>query len=315
MYGLVNTFCAVRQVTLTRFHANVIKVNICFYHCPLRVNDAKQLPMKQLTIPHSLRDARIVISNDDGIHAEGLRVLAEVMHSLCDDVWVVAPETEQSGAGHSLTLHQPLRVRQLEERRFAVSGTPTDCVLLAAQAILPKDKPISLLVSGINHGDNMAEHVTYSGTIAAAMEGTLLGIPSIAFSRAMLRDDVLIGWDTAAKAVRKVMRALQGYHWNEGTLLSVNIPDCAPHELRDIRPAVQGRRRGNDCLEERIDPRGRTYYWIGCTDYSGCTHEDTTDCALLLQNHITVTPISLNLTNHAMIETMQQQLARPRDAA
>jgi 5'-nucleotidase len=264
--------------------------------------------------PHSFHDARILISNDDGIHAEGLRVLTEVMQSLSNDVWVVAPETEQSGAGHSLTLHQPLRVRQLDEQRFAVSGTPTDCVLLAVQAILPKDKPISLLVSGINHGDNMAEHVTYSGTIAAAMEGTLLRIPSIAFSQAMRRD-VPMAWETAAFAVGDVMNSLQGYTWDEGTLLSVNIPECAPSDLRGIRAAHQGQRRSNESLEERCDPRGRSYYWIGCTDYSACEHEASTDCAVVLNNHIAITPISLNLTHQTTIESMQQHFSRTHNAA
>jgi 5'-nucleotidase len=158
-------------------------------------------------LPESLRHARILISNDDGIHAEGLRVLTEVMQSMSDDVWVVVPEVEQSGAGHSLTLHQPLRVRELGQQRFAVSGTPTDCVLLAAKVLIPKDKPISLMVSGINHGDNMAEHVTYSGTIAAAMEGTLLGIPSIAFSRAIHHENH-VEWETAIVAVKKTLHAL-----------------------------------------------------------------------------------------------------------
>jgi 5'-nucleotidase len=263
--------------------------------------------MNSLSIPSALRDARILVSNDDGIHADGLHVLVEAMRRFSDDVWVVAPEVEQSGAGHSLTLHQPLRVRQLEEQRFAVSGTPTDCVLLAVKEILPRDKPVSLLVSGINHGDNMAEHVTYSGTIAATMEGTLLGIPSIAFSRAILHDAPL-QWDTAAKGVHDTISAFTGYAWPAGTLLSVNIPDCAPAELRGLRSAVQGKRRTSDKVDARIDPRGRAYYWIGGTDYSGCTHEEGTDCALLLQHHITVTPISLNLTNHAMLDALSSQL-------
>jgi 5'-nucleotidase len=265
-------------------------------------------------LPESLRHARILISNDDGIHAEGLRVLTEVMRSLCDDVWVVAPEVEQSGAGHSLTLHQPLRARAVGEQRFTVSGTPTDCVLLAVKALLPNEKPIDLVVSGINHGDNMAEHVTYSGTIAATMEGALLGIPSIAFSRFM-DDEALRGWETAELAVRKTLQALHGYRWPKRTLLSVNIPDCDVAALGEVRAAEQGIRRGCDAVEVRADPRGRIYYWIGSTDYSDCIHEATTDCAMVQQNHIAVTPISLNLTDYGTMEVMKQHFSCSHDAA
>ena len=237
------------------------------------------------------------------------------MSEFSNDIWVVAPEVEQSGAGHSLTLHQPLRARQVEEKRFAVSGTPTDCVLLAVKHLVTQDRPISLLVSGINHGDNMAEHVTYSGTIAAAMEGTLLNIPSLAFSRAITDEARRSSWETAAQAVRIVMQHLKGWRWDKNTLISINIPDCSPNELKRIRPARQGIRSGHETPEVRSDPRGRTYYWIGSSDYSNCVHEATTDCALLQQNHIALTPLSLNLTNHAMLASIEQHLAQPDDAA
>jgi 5'-nucleotidase len=267
------------------------------------------------SIPKDLNHARILVTNDDGIHAAGINVLAEMMREFSEDVWVVAPETEQSGAGHSLTLHQPLRVRKLAERSFAVSGTPTDCVLLAVKEIIPQDKPVSLIVSGVNHGDNMAEHVTYSGTIAATMEGTLLGYPSIAFSRAVLEDKPL-QWETARLAIRQVMQACTGFAWESRTLLSVNIPDCVPAELRPLQLAEQGVRSSIEGLDARIDPRGRSYYWIGGTDYSQCVYDDHTDCATVLANHIAITPISLNLTNYAVMQSMQAFLKkRAYDAA
>lgn len=264
--------------------------------------------MQHLTIPSNLSSARILISNDDGIYAQGLHLLAEVMRSWSDDVWVVAPETEQSGAGHSLTLHRPLRARAIDERTFAVSGTPTDCVLVGVQELLDKQRPVDIVVSGINHGDNMAQHVTYSGTIAAAMEGTLLGIPSIAFSQSILHN-MPLDWDNTRAAVHEVMRSLQGFSWEPFTLLSVNIPDCAAHERQPLCVAEQGIRMGNDeGIDARIDPRGRSYYWIGGADYRECVHEPHTDCARLQAHHTVVTPIALNLTNHRVMSQLATHL-------
>jgi 5'-nucleotidase len=257
--------------------------------------------MKTYHIPSDLRHARILISNDDGIHSEGIAMLEQAMREFSDDVWVVAPLSEQSGAGHSLTLHQPLRVAQHALTRFSVSGTPTDCVLLAAKEILPKDKPIDLIVSGINHGDNMAEHVTYSGTIAATMEGTLLGIPSIAFSRCMQGKYQPHPWETSLVAVRSVISQLRGLQWDSRTLLSVNIPDCTPDEVRGIRVVRQGSRDTVDAVEHRTDPRGRSYYWIGGTDYTNATFAVETDCDAVAQHYIALTPISLDLTHYPML--------------
>jgi 5'-nucleotidase len=268
--------------------------------------------MINFSIPSDLRNSRILISNDDSVNAEGIKVLTEVMRKFSDDVWVVAPSTEQSGAGHSLTLHQPLRVNQLEERIFSVTGTPTDCVLLAVKEIIPKDKTISLVVSGVNHGDNMAEHVTYSGTIAATMEATLLGIPAIAFSRSI--NAFPLDWQTTKQAVAKVMKGLQGAEWHGRSLLSVNIPDCAPNQLGEIKVVRQGSRSGGDAVHVRTDPRGRTYYWIGGTDYSGITFEPETDCAAVEANNIAITPISMDLTNYDMLAQLDQHL-NIKDAA
>ncbi len=261
------------------------------------------------TIPTNLRNARILISNDDSVNADGIKVLTEMMQTICDDVWVVAPAHEQSGAGHSLTLHQPLRVNQLSERIFSVNGTPTDCVLLAVKEIIPKDKPISLVVSGVNHGDNMAEHVTYSGTIAATMEATLLGIPAIAFSRVVAcKNNDALNWEVTRQAISMVMQQLQGFEWWERSLLSVNIPDCEAQQLREIKVVRQGSRASGDAVHVRTDPRGRTYYWIGGTDYSNATFDADTDCAAIEKNHIVITPISMDLTNYAMIAQMNEHL-------
>jgi 5'-nucleotidase len=262
--------------------------------------------MTQFQIPKNLKNARILISNDDGFFAEGIKVLTKVAKQFCDDVWVVAPAAEQSGVSHSLTLHQPIRVNQLEEKSFSVTGTPTDCVLIAKNKILPSDKPIDLLLSGINHGDNMAEHVTYSGTIAATMEGALLGIPSIAFSRFIKDHNQPINWQSCEIAVRQVISQMLGFTWHQRSLISVNIPDCAPSELNGIKVVRQGNRNVGDSVEGRKDPRGRNYYWIGGTDYSGIVHAPETDCAVLAENYIAITPISLDLTNYNMLAQIDQ---------
>jgi 5'-nucleotidase len=267
--------------------------------------------MTQFQIPKNLKNARILISNDDGIFAEGLQILTKVARQFSDDVWVVAPATEQSGVSHSLTLHQPIRVKQHEDKVFSVTGTPTDCVLLARSEILPNDKPVDLLLSGINHGDNMAEHVTYSGTIAATMEGALLGIPSIAFSRFITGVNQMLDWHTSEVAVAQILTKLSGMVWHQRSLISVNIPDCAPDELNGIRVVRQGNRNVADSVEGRIDPRGRNYYWIGGTDYYGVTHAPETDCAAVAENYIAITPISLDLTNYNMLAQIGQYIDNP----
>src|SRR5579863_10225718 len=172
--------------------------------------------------PLDLAAARILISNDDGINAPGLKLLAKVARALCPDVWVVAPETEQSGASHSLTITRPLRIRRLNPRRYAVDGTPTDCVLLAVNAIM-KDKRPTLLLSGINAGANLGEDISYSGTVAAAMEATLLEIPAIAFSQ-HYESRRAIPWKTAEAHAAAVIRRLTASPWPRNTLINVNFP-------------------------------------------------------------------------------------------
>ena len=175
---------------------------------------------------------RILVTNDDGIHAEGLEVLERIARQLSDDVWVVAPESDQSGVAHSLSLSNPLRLRQISDRRFAVAGTPTDCVIMAARSILAEAKP-DLVLSGVNRGSNVAEDVTYSGTIAAAMEGTLLGIPSIAISQAYMpgnRD--VIHWDCAEHHAPGIIRRLLEEGIPEDVLFNLNFPNVGPGEVK-----------------------------------------------------------------------------------
>lgn len=260
-----------------------------------------------LMIPENLSDTRILVTNDDGIHAPGIAVLTRIAQSLSNDVWVVAPETEQSGAGHSLTLHQPLRTEKLDERRYTVSGTPTDSVLLAVKEIIPDDKPLGLILSGINRGVNIAEDITYSGTIAAAMEGTLLDIPSIALSHEIKPDaDVL--WETAEHYAALVLSSLSGFQWPKGNFISINTPHLPVDEVKGVHLATQGRRKIAEKLDGRIDPKGRPYYWIGGVGFEKDDLMPGTDHTLLHEGYVTVTPLCMDLTNDRMLTMMSDHM-------
>ncbi|WP_332690756.1 5'/3'-nucleotidase SurE, partial [Bosea sp. (in: a-proteobacteria)] len=206
---------------------------------------------------------RILVTNDDGIHAEGLAVLERIAAQLSDDVWVVAPETDQSGVAHSLSLSNPLRLREIAEKRYAVAGTPTDCVIMAVRSILADAKP-DLVLSGVNRGQNVAEDVTYSGTIAAAMEGTLLGIPSIAVSQAYMPGDRgNIIWDCAEQHAPPIIRRLLEEGIPKDVLFNLNFPNIPPAEVKGVAVTVQGRRDQELVrLEPRQDGRGNPYFWI-----------------------------------------------------
>lgn len=238
---------------------------------------------------------RILVTNDDGVNAEGLEVLERLARAISEDVWVVAPEIDHTGAGHSLTLRRPLRVRKVAERRFAVDGTPTDCVMLGLQNILDGEG-IDLVLSGINHGSNLGEDMTYSGTIAAAMEATMLRVPSIAFSQAC-NESELIDWRTAELYTPDLVRRLLPMEWPEDVLININFPACSPEEVRGHLITSQGKRKLGDELIERIDPRGRPYIWVGLlrTDDE---LKDGTDLAAVRDGFVSITPIHLNLTHH-----------------
>jgi 5'-nucleotidase len=253
-----------------------------------------------------LDTARILLSNDDGIHAPGLKVLEKAARRLSRDVWVVAPETEQSGASHSLTLQRPLRIRKLAPRRFAVDGTPTDCVLLAINHILADHKP-DLVLSGINRGGNLGEDVTYSGTVAAAMEATLLGVPAMALSL-VADSEASARWATASAHFAKLVRGLAATGWPENVFINVNFPDVLVSRVSGIAVTHQGRRKLGDELVERQDPRGRSYYWVGAmrTEDAG---KRGTDLAAVNAGAISVTPLYMNLTHEPTLRRLKKAFA------
>ncbi|MEZ5825799.1 MAG: 5'/3'-nucleotidase SurE [Geminicoccaceae bacterium] len=246
---------------------------------------------------------RILISNDDGINAAGIEVLERVAAGLADEVWVVAPERNQSGAGHSLTLRRPLRIRLVTDRRHAVDGTPTDCVMVALHQLL-RDKPVDLVLSGVNHGGNLAEDMTYSGTIAAAMESTLLGQRAIALSQ-VCRERDPVKWETAEHWAPDVIRRCLDIGWPEDTLLNVNFPDRKPDEVRGIRATRQGRRDIGEELIERIDPRGEPYIWVGALRGAD-RHQDGTDLSAVNDGYVSVTPIHLDMTHHESLNQLRR---------
>lgn len=249
-----------------------------------------------------LAATRILISNDDGIHAPGLKVLERIARTLSKDVWVVAPETEQSAAAHSLTLRQPLRIRQVGRRRFAVDGTPTDSVLLGIRHLL-RDKPPQLVLSGINRGANLGEDVHYSGTVAAAVEGALLGVPSIAFSQ-VFTPGRPIPWSTGEHFAGDIIRRVTSAGWPRGVLLSVNFPDLPPAEVAGVEIARQGRRKLGDQLTERIDPRGEPYIWIGAQRLEDRSLPGT-DLEAISRGAVTIVPLRMDLTASSTMRHLQ----------
>jgi 5'-nucleotidase len=250
--------------------------------------------------------ARILICNDDGVEAPGIKLLARVARRLSNDVWVVAPEQEQSGASHSLTLHRPLRVRKLGPKRFAVDGTPTDCVLLAVNAVL-KDKRPDLVLSGVNGGGNMGEDVTYSGTVAAAMEASLLGLKAIALSQ-HIAEDGKVNWAIAEAWAAKVIRRLAALPWPVDTLYNINFPDVPPGRVKGLVATAQGGRKIGDHLLARVDPRGRPYFWIGPQRDEEIAPRGS-DVRAVAEGHVTVTPIFLDLTNRKALTRLKKALA------
>lgn len=247
---------------------------------------------------------RILVTNDDGIYAPGLQVLERIAHALSDDVWVVAPEGEQSGASHSLTLADPLRLRDYGDRRYAVRGTPTDCVVMAVKSVM--DRPPELVLSGVNRGQNLADDVTYSGTIAAAMEGTALGIRSIALSQSYgIVQPRKLRWETAEQHGPALIRRLHRIDLGPGVLLNVNFPDCEPDEVKGVEVTRQGKRDENLLLvDERVDARGTTYYWLGFRREMSNPAKGT-DLRAIYENQISVTPLHLNLTQLEAMEALR----------
>lgn len=243
----------------------------------------------------TLAKARILVSNDDGIHAPGLKLLERVARSLSKDVWVVAPEAEQSGASHGLTLRRPLAIHKVGRRRFAVGGTPSDSVLMAVKHIMT-DRPPDLVLSGVNRGANLGEDIFYSGTVAAAREAALLGIRAIAFSQ-MRRGDV-VPWKTAEAFAPEIVQRLYAAPWPKSILMNVNFPPVSPNEVKGIRVAPQGRRVEHTQIKVLKDPAGRDMLWIG--DFPTDDPLDPeTDLGVVLENKVSVTALHCDLTHAA----------------
>jgi 5'-nucleotidase len=238
----------------------------------------------------------ILVTNDDGIHAQGLSALAQALESL-GEVFVVAPDREQSAVGHALTLHRPLRVDQVGERRFAVNGTPSDCVNLGVLGLLPE--PPVLVVSGINHGSNLGDDVTYSGTVSAAMEGTLLGVPSMAVSQA---EGEVAGFEAAGRVAQLVAARLLVEGLPAKTLLNVNVPRG---DVSGIRMTRLGHRVYREKVIQEVDPRGRPYYWIGVGPPEW-REDEASDIAAVHAGLASVTPLHLDLTHFGALGRMAE---------
>jgi 5'-nucleotidase len=242
----------------------------------------------------------ILVTNDDGILSPGLQVLAEACRAV-GSVTVVAPDREQSAQSHALTLTRPLRPVRRPDGTWQVDGTPTDCVLLAVEAPLVPERP-SFVFSGINHGPNMGEDVLYSGTVSAAMEATVLGIPGVAFSFAGRRDDLIAGYrDVVAGLVQRIV-SLKELPAN--TLLNINLPGIPADEVQGVRVVRSGSRFFQNGIAKHQDPWGRDVYWVGGGTITWTGEEDT-DHAVVREGHIAITPLHLDLTAHAQLDTVR----------
>ncbi|WP_374312523.1 5'/3'-nucleotidase SurE [Dongia sp.] len=261
-----------------------------------------------LKLPFDLKKARILVTNDDGIHAPGLKVLEKIAKSLSTDVWVVAPESEHSGASHSLTLRRPLQINRITPRKFAVSGTPSDCTLIAVNHIINGRRP-DIVLSGVNRGANLGEDVLYSGTVAAAMEGAMLGIPAIAFSQVRVKDK--LHWETAAAFAPQVIKKLVSLPWPKGVLMSVNFPPVAPKDVTGIEVGRQGRRMSHVEVVHARDPFEREVTWIGDFPTDEPEHPET-DLGIVLTRAVSVTPLHFDLTHGAMLRRMEGLFPKPK---
>lgn len=253
---------------------------------------------------------RILVTNDDGIHADGLASMERIARALSDDVWVVAPETDQSGVAHSLSLNDPLRLREISPRHFAVRGTPTDCVIMGVRQLLCDHGP-DLVLSGVNRGLNVADDVTYSGTVAGAMEGTLLGIRSIAVSQGYNHalDRNMVRYQTAEALAPALISKLLGVDLPAGTFLNLNFPDRDAADVLGTKTTSQGKRDQNLLnVDQRVDGRGFNYYWL---TYRGRTMDASagSDLAALREGYVSVTPLHLDLTDRVALPALHAALS------
>lgn len=250
---------------------------------------------------------RILITNDDGIHAPGLKVCEDIARTLSDDVWVIAPETDQSGVSHSLSLNDPLRLREVGSRHFAVKGTPTDCVIMGVRHVLSDKRP-DLVLSGVNRGQNLAEDVLYSGTVAGAMEGAIIGIPSVALSQAYsLETRQKPHWDTAIRHGPGVIQRMMELGFPRDVMINVNFPDCPPDAVEGIAVTMQGKRDQELLrIDARHDGRGNPYYWIAFSRGERPKPRSGTDLSALTEKRIAVTPLRLDLTDEPFMTRLAE---------
>ncbi|EQB07381.1 stationary phase survival protein SurE [Sphingobium quisquiliarum P25] len=249
---------------------------------------------------------RILLTNDDGVHAPGLKVLEDIARTLSDDIWIVAPSEEQSGAGHSLTLTRPLRIRKHGDKHYSVTGTPTDAVMMAVGHLMKDCRP-DLILSGVNRGANLAEDVTYSGTVSAAMEGAISGMKSIALSQVYAREGMADSVPFAAASAwgEKVLRPLIAMPASPRMLFNVNFPAIDPDEVKGIRVARQGFHDvGRTHIVEGTDPRGYRYYWFGLG--SSAAVPEGSDLAAIADGYVTVTPLHYDLTQDSALAATAQ---------
>jgi 5'-nucleotidase len=253
--------------------------------------------MSELSPPASLSAHCVLLVNDDGVDAPGIKLLEELVREFTDDVWVVAPDEEKSGFSHSVSMTLPVRVRKIDDRHFAVKGTPTDCALLAIYELMGERRP-TVLLSGINRGANLAEDITYSGTAAAAMEGALLGIRSIALSQVFTSGGE-VHWDTAKRYAVPILQKLLVCDWEPGSFVNVNFPDALPEHVTGTSVTTQGQRSpGSFQPVRRVDERNVPYYWIKLAYQLGGL-EPGTDLRAISENAVSITPMQLDLTAHS----------------
>lgn len=241
----------------------------------------------------------ILVTNDDGIHSPGIAALFQAMQEV-GDAWIVAPDRERSAVSHALTLHRPLKAEQVGDQMFSVNGTPTDCVALAIQKILPR-KP-DLVASGINKGANLGDDVTYSGTVSAAIEGTILSVPSFAIS---LAGDRPFCFDVATPSAIEVARYILETSLPYDTLLNVNVPNIAANAIKGMKMTKQGKRIYDNAIQEVLSPWGDKHYWIG-GGKPYWEHGEDMDIQAVVDGYVSVTPIHLDLTNYEALAMLKK---------
>ena len=256
---------------------------------------------------------RVLVTNDDGIIANGLAVLERIAAQFASEVWTVAPETDQSGIGHALTLSDPLRLREVGERRYAVNGTPADCVICGVRTIMP-ELP-DLILSGVNQGQNIADDVVYSGTIGGAMEGSLMGLKAIAVSQAYRwSEGRVVPWQTVERYGPDLLRRLATFEQPSGTFLNVNFPAVDANEVQGVRICHQGKVDHNLHAEEREDGRGKPYHWLRFSRGEPRAAPGS-DLAALSEGYVSVTPLKFDLTAHDVMEGLAASLSQSAPAA